>query len=108
MARQAASRPAPAARQALPFRPAADSGRQRGAGQARAVNPLWRDLALRRPSGGPAPVVQQRTPAPTIQRTPACPQRPAGEAAQSRTADGILPANVVFTPSSVSQLDVRD
>lgn len=104
MIKQAASRPSgptSAARQA-------DSGRPRGAGQTRAVNPIWRDLALRRPPGGQAPVVQQRTSVPTIQRTPACPPRPAGEAAQSRTAEGILPANVVFTSASISQLDVRD
>ena len=53
-------------------------------------------------------VVQQRGSDRRIQRKAACPARPAGEAAQSRTPGGILATNVLFTSSAISQLDVMD
>ncbi|HEY0184349.1 MAG TPA: DUF4157 domain-containing protein [Rhodopila sp.] len=53
-------------------------------------------------------VVQQRGSGPWVQRAPACPPRPSGEAAQSRTPAGILPTNVALTSSTISQLDVMD
>ena len=53
-------------------------------------------------------VVQQRGSDRGIQRKAACPARPTGEAAQSRTPGGILATNVLFTSSAISQLDVMD